>query len=547
MAKRKPAESKYAKTIADVQSAWTGGTSNTTDQGYDLVNPSGEGKRRQATIETRGEDEILSASLRLKVLSLTREGMRNAPQVRAIAQQLRVMIVGLLGGTLTMTTDDDTWNALAQAAFAQISRSIDFIDGTGLNDTLKLILMSLAIEGGDYAAIHDDGLLTGDNGSGKFRFFESDNIANLEDAEFKARFPGHTQSQGLIYSPAGRWVGIVLSGKKRGKTTFAKDEAFTLTRDPDGSPFDCPWHYGKRKWRLLQGRGISPQTVAIAALLDMYEIVSSEVVCGKLNSSIFAQIIDSLELTEDSDGSEEVEGGVADDDGTTSEPAGESETPAPEEAAETSETTVDTTAFTAASGAKVLNMPSKTKMELLDTKRPNTNMIQFVEWLNGGAAAVHGLARVYSGLKAETSYTAFRGEQTISWSSVEEGQKELERGFLDWAGVRSLRWCIKVGRLPEGPDGWESKLTWSWPTMKEVNEVDAQTAIGAKIKNFTATYRQLLGPNWKEILQQISDEMIWFKEQGLIHPALQTVSGQVVTDSQKDPTKKGSDNEKNRN
>lgn len=542
MAKRKSTE-KYAGAIRDVRAAWSGGAGGSTEPGYDVVSTTGEGKRRTPTIETKSEDEILNASRRLKVLSLTREGMRNAPQVRTIVQQLRVLIVGLLGGKLTMNTKDLKWNTEAQAAFGLCAKSIDYIDGTCLNDSLKLIITALSAEGGDFAVIHDDGVLTGGQGSGKFRFFESDNIADLEQSEFEKRFPSHTQSQGLIYSPAGRWVGIVLSGKKRGKSTFTKEEAFTLKRDPDAENFESPWFYGKRKWRLLQGRGISPQTVAIAALLDMYEIVSSEVVCGKLNASIFAQIIDSLELTDGSDGSDDVDSGATDaDDQPPVEPGAEVEpdaTPAADDGQ-----TVDTTAFTAASGAKVLNMPSKTKMELLDTKRPNTNMIQFVEWLNGGAAAVHGLGRVYSGLKAETSYTAFRGEQTISWASIEEAQKELERGFLDWMGVRTLRWCISTGRLTEGPEGWETALTWSWPTMREVNEVDAQTATGLKLKNYMTTYMALLGPNWKEILTQISDEMKWFDSKGLIHPALQTVSGQVVTSGQTDLTKKGSDKEK---
>lgn len=540
---KRSASDKYAKTAKEIHLAWGTGSAVATEPGYDVVNVSGEGKRRSASVETKSEDEILNASLRLKVLSLTREGMRNAPQVRAIVQQLRVLIVGLLGGKLTLTTKDATWNTEAQAAFGLQAKSIDFIDGTCLNDSLKLIITALSAEGGDYAVAHDDGLLTGGTGSGKFRFFESDNIANFEPSEFKKRFPEHTQSQGLIYSPEGRWVGIVLSGKKRGKTVFAKDEAFTLKRDPDGSPYDCPWHYGKRKWRLLQGRGISPQTVAIAALLDMYEIVSSEVVCGKLNSQIFAQIIDTLDLADDSSGDEDVDAGATDEGDTQALAESGVDPAAPAEPSADTAPTVDTTAFTAASGAKVLNMPSKTKMELLDTKRPNTNMIQFVEWLNGGAAAVHGLARVYSGLKAETSYTAFRGEQTISWASIEEAQKELERGFLDWMGVRTLRWCIATGRLAQGPEGWETALTWSWPSMREVNEVDAQTAIGSKIKNYMTTYQALLGPNWKEILTQIAEEMTWFKDNNLVHPALQTVSGQVVTDSQKDPTKKGSDKE----
>lgn len=529
----------------EVFASWAGGSSATTEQGYDVVNSGGDGKRRTVSVETKSEDEILNASRRLKILSLTREGMRNAPQVRAIVQQLRVLIVGLLGGKLTLTTEDDDWNVMAQRAFAECAKSIDFIDGTCLNDSLKLIVTALAAEGGDFAIIHDDGVLSGGQGCGRFRFFESDNIANLDPSEFEKRFGKKwTQSQGLIYNEIGRFSGIVLSGKKRGKNAFAADEAFTLVRDPDAPAHESPWYYGKRKWRLLQGRGISPQTVAIAALLDMYEIVSSEVQCGKLNAQVFAQVIDSLDLTEEADGNEPVDGGAEDD----LEPVGESgeEAAASQPAAEAADDgpVLDTTAFTAATGAKVLNMPSKTKLELLDTKRPNANMIQFVEWLNGGAAAVHGLARVYSGLKAETSYTAFRGEQTISWASVEEAQKELERGPLDWIGVRALRWCVATGRLEEGPEGWEKALSWSWPSMREVNEVDAQTAVGAKLKNYMTTYMTLLGPNWKQILTQIADEMKWFREKGLVHPALQTVSGQVVTSSQHDPAKRGKDTEK---
>lgn len=526
----------------EIRASWAGGATSSPGAGLDVVNERGDGKRRQSVIEIKSEDGIVTASQRLKVLNLTREGMRNAPQVRAIVQQLRVLIVGLLGGKLTLTTDDETWNAEAQAAFGERAKSIDFIDGTSLNEALKLIITSLSAEGGDFAMVFDDGPLTGSAGTGKIRFFESDNIANFESGEFEKRFGKKwTQEQGLIYNELGRFVGIVLSGK-RGKSVFAKDEAFTMTRDPDAPACDSSWFYGKRKWRLLQGRGISPQTVAIAALLDMYELVASEVQCGKLNAKVFAQVIDTLGVEDGTDGSEDVDGGAADASDTP--PESGVEPAAPTETETESEATLDVTEFETTSGAKTLNMPYGYKMDLLDTKRPNANMVQFVEWLNGGAAAVHGLARVYGGLKAESSYTAFRGEQTISWSSVEEAQKELERGPLDWIGVKVLRWCIATGRLAQGPDGWESRLTWSWPTMKEVNEVDAQTATAAKIKNYMATYRQLLGPNWKEILTQIAAEMKWFKENELIHPALQTVSGQVVTSGQIDPAKRGKDTEK---
>lgn len=521
-------------------SAWTGGATSSPGAGLDVVNERGDGKRRQAVIETKSEDDIISSSQRLKVLNLTREGMRNAPQVRAIVQQLRVLIVGMQGGTLTVATEDDEWNKLAQDAFKAHARSIDFIDGTGFNESLKLVITSLAAEGGDFAMVFDDGILTGGNGTGRIRFFESDNIANISPDEFKKRFGEKwTQSQGLIYNEIGRFVGIVL-GNKRGKSAFAANECFTMTRDPDAPVYDSPWFFGKRKWRLIQGRGISPQTVAIAALLDMYEMVASEVQCGKLNAKIFAQVVESLGIEDGTAGDDDVEGGVTDaDEPESGEPAAESDATTTE-----TEAALDVTDFEATSGAKTLNMPYGYKMELLDTKRPNNNAMLFVDWLNGGAAAVHGLARVYSGLRAESSYTAFRGEQTISWSSVEESQKELERGPCDWTGVKVIRWKIATGALAEGPEGWESQLSWSWPQMKEVNEVDAQTAVTAKVKNCLTTYRALLGPNWKEILTQVAAEVQWFKDSGLVHPSQQTVSGQVVDGQDKNPAKRGKDTEK---
>ena len=78
--------------------------------------------------------------------------------------------------------------------------------------------------------------------------------------------------------------------------------------------------------------------------------------------------------------------------------------------------------------------------------------------------------------------------------------------------------------------------------MKEVNELDSQNAIAAKLKNCLGTYRSLLGPNWKEILTQVSREVTWFADNGLIHPSQQTVSGQVVTNGG-DKNRKDNDDE----
>ena len=122
-------------------------------------------------------------------------------------------------------------------------------------------------------------------------------------------------------------------------------------------------------------------------------------------------------------------------------------------------------------GAHFNKMPPGLKMELLDTKRPNANMPAYLDWLLGQAAATMGMTRVYSTLKAETSYTAFRGEQCLAWPTFEEAQKDLERNVCDWAAINALRWAVRGGLLAERlPDGWERMLSWSWPKAREVDE-----------------------------------------------------------------------------
>ena len=41
----------------------------------------------------------------------------------------------------------------------------------------------------------------------------------------------------------------------------------------------------------------------------------------------------------------------------------------------------------------------------------------------------------------------------------------------------------------------------------------------------TSSYKEILGNNWKEKLEQIKEEVNWFKENGLPHVAYDMISG----------------------
>ena len=181
-------------------------------------------------------------------------------------------------------------------------------------------------------------------------------------------------------------------------------------------------------------------------------------------------------------------------------------------------------------------LPEGYKLELLDTKRPNINAIEFVRWLAAQSASPLGLTNVYATLKCDTSYTAFRGEQLMAQPAFEEAQHFLEQ-ICDWCLYRWSRWAIRKGIIEDRFEGededWIRKVSWNWPRMKDVDVVKEQNAIALKLKNGTGSYAEIYGADWRERLEQIAEEIKFCKEHGLQHPsAMQTAPAVQDEDEQ---------------
>ena len=502
--------------------------------GYDPVEWRGVGARREGRVEVKeetGNSGVLSINQRNQFINMLRDGMRNMPQVRAMAQQFRVNVVGTQGGKMSSKTGVKEWDIACVDWFGEWGESMDYRDGTGLNESLKLQTTEYSIGGGDFALVFDRGILTGGYGCGKVCPFESDMIGNMDAATFAKRYPSWTQEQGVIYDRFGRQIGLVVSPKKRGQSSYKAEECFVLTRDPDKPWHESDWFFGKRKWRLIQGRGISPQTVAIAMLIDIYEIQCAEVKSTKTGAQWIAQVLDTMGDTPEQDEysvSSEVEAECKGAAGkpTTGE-ANEAGEAGEEKQPDEKVHEIEASKFKdATDGGQTMLMPPGMKMEILDTKRPNTNIQQFVEWLQRNAGAVHGLARVYATMKAEASYTAFKGEQCITMPSFEELQKELERGSLTWMAVKAIRWGIETRQITvTPPQGWERKLVWTWPKLRDVSEVDAERARLLRFQNKATCLMEILGPDWEAKLDQIALEVKKCVELGIIHPSQLTSNG----------------------
>jgi hypothetical protein len=124
-------------------------------------------------------------------------------------------------------------------------------------------------------------------------------------------------------------------------------------------------------------------------------------------------------------------------------------------------------------------------------------MAGFIDAVHGYSGAAMGMARAYTNLRADSSYTSFRGDMIMTWVTFRWLQKHLERGICDWVAIRVLRWAQRKKKIATLPSGWERTLSWTWPRMPEVDELDAQQAIAWALKNGTVDWSYLLGPDWE--------------------------------------------------
>ena len=142
------------------------------------------------------------------------------------------------------------------------------------------------------------------------------------------------------------------------------------------------------------------------------------------------------------------------------------------------------------------------------------------------AGRAHGLNSSYALGRAEGSYTAFRGDLTMSWCTFADNQQFLEDIFSDWAAVHVLRRAIDLREIPGTPPaGWESRIRWTYPKMPAVDEQKEQAAILAKLRNGTTTLRDELGPAWRDILRQRNEERKFCASLGLTLAQDETTPG----------------------
>lgn len=490
-------------------------------KGYDVVNPRQEKMRREATIETTGEDKQLPAAKRLRITNLLRDMLRNSPAFVMQNRQMCINVVGTTGGKMYASFPKGYGEASKEVMdyFNKVwAPRAEFTYGRSFNWLLKTALTTKDVCG-NVILVFDDGILSGGSGTGMIRAFEGDEIADVPDVSkfFPASF---TQSQGFVYNALGQFAGAFVSTSQRGKSTFdPKLGVLKLRRDPlSDSPGN--WCCVGEMFRFNQGRSVSPLASALISLIDLHETVSNEALAAKFNAQLIAQIV---HTGAEPDAPPPSAGGFDGEAAAPGSGSGEGE-------GETVE--VPQNEDLKNIGLRAQDMPFGRKLELIDTKRPNPNMSGYVDFVTGLIGGARGLGRVYSTLKAQTSYTAFRGEQIMTWQSFRDMQKDLEREVCDWAARCAIARAVRLGLIRcELPEGWERMIAWTWPRMIEVSEKDAQDGISKKLANgLTSLQREMTPGEFDRIMEERIEEKRRFDKAGLIYPGEESVSGAIKGD-----------------
>lgn len=467
---------------------------------YDILSSQNSKKRRRPSIEVLNEDKILGAYGRLEAINVGRNLQRNYATAVSNARQFKLNVVGATGPKLSLQTDDADANQAANKEFnVRFAKDPDARDDTPLNEITANILTTVKREA-DVLVVFDDF----DEDDGKLLFWEADQLTTLSEADWKrqTQFPadqGFTQCEGVIIDKRGVVRGWIVCAE-RGKGISKLDDVMILKRDRDNDPGVA--RLIKSPWRLNQLRGSAEILPAAADYQDSYEILSSELQSAKVASK-FAGVVTKKEAAEDSllDSGTDPES-IIDGSGTT---------------IQTGEPIADNyDRMEALTGGYMEYLEEGEDFKILDFQRPNVHMQEFLETTTKNAGAALGLSATYSTLNTSTSYTAFRGDMLIAWAQFHWDQKFLERRFLDWVAKKRLAWAQRKGRIANLPANWDESMKFIWPEMPSIDPLKTANAIKQELANGTTDYSKLLGPNWREALDALADQLSYAAERGLV-------------------------------
>lgn len=412
---------------------------------------------------------------------------------------------------MVLSLPNEETNKALRKQFFQWTRNADFYTGDNFNHLLKRVLREYVI-GGDCVLLFDDGLV---EDSGKVLVFESNEIVNVSDDEVQKHYgKGAWISQGKVYSTNGRHIGTVVSKSQKNLPCQLVDpsKCYFLKKDPNGSPLENYWFHFSSNWR--EGRGVSQAASAIATIHQLEDLVQSELLASRRNSQIFCW------LTQDKEEQQVIPSPFESEDEIEEMTADEVKKIVEEEAGEEK-----VISFNRAKENSIVYeaLPEGFDAKQLQMNHPNQNVATMVDWLANRCAASMGLSKIFA--TGNPDDTNWRANQLFSFPTIMEFQKELEQ-ICDWVIYRFVKWGTRKGFIAGYfAEDFMDYVEWQWKHIDDIDEVAHQNGIRLALENNTLTYREILGNDWKDKLEQTAYEHKWMMERGITPPSEKMISG----------------------
>lgn len=513
---------------------------------YDTFDQLDGYKRKHAKVQSSNTDDRITSRERLKGAEIGRHLQENTATWRTLMQQFKVSVVGANGTKIQVNTQDEFAKEAAIWFNSSWAKWCDQCDDTPLAEQVALCLQYVKREG-DVLCVFDDFI----ENDGRLRWIESTQLLGMEEKAWQEWAlannwfenvegvkKAYTLSNGVIRNSRGVVQGYVFTSQ-HGKTSidpktdpFSAVRCFDIRSNPSGSA-----KLIKSPWRINQHRGEGESLAIANQQQDIYEIIAAELQTVKKSS----QIAGWIEVDKDSDS---VMTGIAN--ALLKQGKSETEVNALINGDGSNSGLVGMTyeSLEALTGGKWEYLNPGEKAQFHDPNRPNMNLTEFIDWIQIASGASMGIGRARSTGKASTAYTAFRGEEIISWQTFEWEQKFLERRLMDFLGVKAIQWAIGNRELKaRPPEGWQKRLSWSWPKMREVDELKAEQAMQLRLKNGTANFADTLGPDWEEKMTLLATQINKARELKLPLSIFETVSGTVIEDDANTKTTDEGDND----
>ena len=538
----------------------------------EAIEQHGTGRRRSPPVERNAEDYQLQDRRRLVGSALGRVLHRNVAMFRGMMGQFEVSVVGAPGprlqpappqasestGISPATADEyAAWTSAATTWFREWAKWCDGSDDTPFAELVSQALTAGKREGDVLWAFDDY-----DRDDGTLRVYEADQMPTVaakewEKAARKDRrlFPwkepnpdyergkgvplniAMIQSNGVVRDRRGRVHGYIVSAE-HGTSLVKWSEvsvlaAWNLKRHPTGSA-----KLYKAQWRKSY-RGSAEATVFSAFQHDIYEMVSHA-----LQSAKRAHTMAGWTETDISSGLDPVEQALLrsniDPEKVLALAKAQSTEGTTAEVENLSELLVNRNYenFEKLTGGYWEYPNAGEKLHLESSDQPSQSIEPFANWLQGASGYSLGLGRSRALGYAATAYTAFRGEELMSWARFYWDQKGLERRLLDFAVCKAIGWAARMGEIPPAPvpmRAWLQWFRWDWPKMPEVDVAKAATAERTQQKIGKLSFADMLGPDWEAKLRALADQVRLARELELPLAILETVSGSVIEDPPGDP------------